>query len=139
MKKKEFPMLYLLVCEPNLDDIVKSLQSMKNDTTNYFYDFLGHRLYSDTVTLDGAYEEIYKMSRQEYREKLQESYETYRTKEKEKLENIRKEVLEKKSRIYEQAKRVILEDQIRSTNAPWNIFFKRRKYSIVFRIIRTIK
>ena len=112
MKKKEFPMLYLLVCESNLDDIVKSLQSMKNDTTNYFYDFLGHRLYSDTVTLDGAYEKIYKMSRQEYREKLQESYGTYRTKEKEKLENIRKEVLEKKSRIYEQAKKVILEDQM---------------------------
>lgn len=133
MKKMKIPTMFPLICESNLDDIVELLQSMKNDTTNYFYDFLGHRLYSDTVTLDGAYEEIYKMSRQEYRKKLQESYETYRTKEKARLENLRKEVLEKKSRIYEQVKKVIPEDkmylfdEVLKVIMPYGIYFSDEK------------
>ena len=76
MRKIEFPMISM--GESNLDDIVNELQSIKNDDINYYYDFLGHRLYSDTVTLDSAYKEIYKLSRQEYREKLQEIYKIYK-------------------------------------------------------------
>ena len=104
MKKLEVALLYSLVYGTNLDDIVYALQSVKNDSIIFYYDFLGHRLYSDIVTLDDAYKEVYNMNRHDYREALKVLFESDKT---------RKEILERKIQIDERAKRIISKDHMR--------------------------
>ena len=73
-KNIKFEMPLFGMVDSTLDYAVSALQSCKSDEIRFYIDFLGHRLYSDTVTLEGAYQEIYNMSREEYRESLREIY-----------------------------------------------------------------
>jgi hypothetical protein len=77
MEKLEMPMLYTLICDSNLDDVVNALTKAKNDTINFYYDFYDHRLYSDSITLEDAYEEIYNMTREEYQKMIKETMDKY--------------------------------------------------------------
>ncbi len=111
MAKPKMPYI-LFWPETNLDIIVKSLQSMKNDQYNYYFDFLGHNLESDTVTLEDAYLEVYGMSREEYRKKLKESYEAYKNHLSEQFRIHREENELRKQKIHDIAKGVIPEDKM---------------------------
>ena len=111
MEKTRMPYL-LFWPETNLDSIVKHLQSMKNDKYNYYFDFLGHTLESDTVTLEDAYLEVYGMSREEYREKLKESYQKYQQILEETAKARREKKEKEKQKIHDMAKGVIPEDKM---------------------------
>ena len=73
-KNIKFEMPLFGMVEFTLDYVVSALQGSNSSEIRFYVDFLGHRLYSDTVTLEGAYQEIYNMSREEYRESLREIY-----------------------------------------------------------------
>ena len=113
MEKIELPLLMTpRFGEFNLDDLVEELQAFKNDQVNYYFDFLGHVLYSDTVTLDSAYQEVYKMSKEEYQKDLKESYEKYKKAETEYWKEIKRKAVDKKEKIYSKVREVIPEDKI---------------------------
>ena len=72
MVKFEMPLFGMV--DSTLDYAVSALQSCKSEEIRLYIDFLGHKLCSDTVTLEGAYQEVYNMSREEYRKALKEIY-----------------------------------------------------------------
>ena len=96
----------------NLDSIVNDLQDSKNDEINYYYDFLGHRLYSDTVTIESAYQEVFDMTREEYRDMLEKQYQQMKKIREEFFKKTREEALERKERIINLALEVIPEDKM---------------------------
>ena len=51
-----------------LEEIVNTLQMLKNDNETYCYNFLGYELDSDTVNLEEAYKKVYGMTKEEYQE-----------------------------------------------------------------------
>lgn len=104
--------LLIFVGYHNLDSIVNYLQNSKNDEINYYYDFLGHRLYSDTVTIESAYQEVFDMTREKYRDMLEKQYQEMRKKREEIFEKSRKEALERKERIINLALEVIPVDKM---------------------------
>ncbi len=61
--------LMLLCPENDLDKVVHILRSFKNDKCNYYVDFYGHILESDTVTLEDAYQKIYGMTKEQIKSK----------------------------------------------------------------------
>ena len=130
MEKRQFPMFYSPLCEGTLDDIVKTLQEMKNNKVNYFYDFLGHNLYSDTVTIDGAYQEVYKMSRDEYRNKLREEYKNHLQREQQYIESMRKKRLDREKQIYDQAREIIPADKMNIFDEVLNSLLPRGIFQV---------
>ncbi len=112
MKKREFPYFYIPMSHEGLDGLVRSLQAARNEDVNFYYDCGNHRLYSDTVTIESAYQEVYNMSRQEYWEKQQKEHKNY-LKELDKLSAKRKaEEQEKKENIKRKAQEIIPEEQM---------------------------
>ncbi len=77
MEKLEMPLLITFAADNNLDDIVNALKVAKNDNVNFFFDFYYHRLYSDSVTLEDAYKEIYNMTKEEYQKMIKEVMDNY--------------------------------------------------------------
>ncbi len=119
MEKIEMPLLGM--CYPvNLDSIVDVLIRCKSDTFNYYYDFCGVKLYSDTVTLEDAYQEVYGMTREEYRIKLDKAYQKYLVE----MEKLNKEMHEEykasKDKIFKRALEVVGEDNMDIFNNVFN-------------------
>ena len=96
----------------NLDIIVNGLQRAKSANYNYYFDFLGHILESDTVTIEDAYLEVYGMSREEYRKKLKEKYELYKISLEEQSRLFKEEEQLKKQKIQDVARGIIPEDKM---------------------------
>ena len=70
----------------SIDEAVNELQKYKDE---YVYiHFNGHKLYSDTVTLDSAYKEVTGMTKQEYLDMLQKEKDDYERELREHQENI---------------------------------------------------
>ena len=112
MEKIEIPIVGLLICEPNLDMVVESLQSAKNDTINYYFDFFSHRLFSDTVTVENAYEEVYGCTKEEYKQKMLENYRKHEEAKKTIFEEKRRENLECKNKYRKIASEVFPSDKM---------------------------
>ena len=136
MSKRELPVITVSfqTIGKNLDDVIKLLQSNKNDDINYYYDFHSHRLYSDTVTEESAYNEVYNMTREEYRKQLKESYEEHKRIKKERMmklkksfiesiKEIKKELEEDKKKIFDKARTIIPEDKMYIFDEVYNKAF----------------
>ena len=99
MEKPKMPYIFMWP-ELTLDDVVYALIQAKNDDFNYYYDFLGHILESDTVTLEDAYLEVYGMTREEYRKNLEKQYKKYEENLHRQFEINRQEAALRKEKIY---------------------------------------
>lgn len=80
-KKNEYKKVYCL--GNDIDSVVKSLLAARDKGELISTDFNGHMLYSDTVTLDGAYLEITGKTKAEFDKAQQEWREEYERKEQE--------------------------------------------------------
>lgn len=104
---QDFRIPLLIWPETTLDEVVEILHK----SPNFYFDFLGHELDSN-ITLEEAYQEVYGMTREEYRTEIQKSYEEYQKRMTVFSEEIRKEAQERKERILNRAKEIIPEDQM---------------------------
>ncbi len=111
MEKIRMPYLFMWP-EMNLDTTVHCLQAAKSDKFNYYYDFLGHVLESDTVTLEDAYLEVYGMTRAEYRTRLKESYQRYCKNLEEQFRIRQEEDQKRRQKVFDTAKGIIPEDKM---------------------------
>ena len=108
--------------ETTLDEVVEILHKCPNS----YFDFLGHELDSN-ITIEEAYQEVYGMTREEYRLEMKKSYEKHQKFMKELFDKIRREENEREERILNRAKEVIPEDQMdvyeKVYNLLWRIFY----------------
>lgn len=72
----------------SIDDVVNTLLQYKSIGSRVCVEFNGVMLYSDTVTLDGAYKEITGMTRQKFMDKQRRDREEWNRKEREHKEKI---------------------------------------------------
>lgn len=72
----------------NIEDVVKELLEYKINGFLVYGEFNGFKLYSDTVTLDGAYKLITGKTKEEFDKEQQEWRDEYNRKEKEHQESI---------------------------------------------------
>ncbi|MGL5330401.1 MAG: hypothetical protein ACRDD7_14115, partial [Peptostreptococcaceae bacterium] len=93
----------------NIACCVPTLQNTAKETgKNYYYNFNGHILYSDTVTLDSAYKEITGMTYTEYIEYEEQNLSKWKKEKEEhkaRIPELTKEYIEK-------AKGIIAEDKL---------------------------
>ena len=111
MEKPKMPYIFMWP-ELTLDDVVYALIQAKSDDFNYYYDFLGHILESDTVTLEDAYLEVYGMTREEYRKNLEKQYKKYEENLHRQFEINRQEAALRKEKIYASARNIVPEDKM---------------------------
>lgn len=62
-------------CGINIEEAVNELLRYKNRNLKVYGSFNGHKLYSDTVTLDNAYKKITGYTKKDYDEKMKKEYE----------------------------------------------------------------
>ena len=143
MKKIERPIIGGISAEPNLDMVVGWLQSLKSDRINWYFDFFGHRLYSDTTTLESAYKEVYGCTREEYMKKILENYKKYKQARKELSEKTRrknKKYLEKyrhmASNVFPKDKMDMFDDVMKLLNSYYMDFgMIEEKFKIYLEIL----
>ena len=93
--------------ETTLDEVVELLHKSPNS----YFDFLGHELDSN-ITIEEAYQEVYGMTREEYRTEIQKLYEEHKKRMAVLFEELKKEAQEREERILNRAKGIIPENQM---------------------------
>ena len=129
MEKPKMPYIFMWP-ELTLDDVVYALIQANSDDFNYYYDFLGHVLESDTVTLEDAYLEVYGMTKEEYRKILKKDYETYEANLQKQFENNRREAALRNERIHERARNIIPEDKMEIFEQAYKLVKTMNFYNI---------
>ncbi len=113
-----------------LEETVEMLQDEKDHPTfKYYCDFLGHRLYADTVTVDDAYLEVYGITREEYKKQLKKSYDEYMRRTTEFFKKQRLESEERKRQLYDRAKGMIPEEKIELFDKAYSILISKNLFN----------